>query len=91
LADVSVGAILTPVHKCQKQAVFETVLGLAPAPGKLRPQSRTHVEESRRRYPGQTLKETRRLGFEIGIEHNQSILQLRKRSIVYGDHFDDRR
>ena len=40
----------------------------------------THLVESRGPHPRQTLEDRIRLSFQVGVEHTDSILELRKRS-----------
>ena len=83
LGDVNISAILAPVHQRQQQTVFQRVLGLAPAPRKMRTERLAHLVESRGPHTRQALEDTLGLSFQVGVEHANSILELRKRSTVY--------
>ena len=80
LGDVNISAILAPVHQRQQQTVFQRVLGLAPAPRKMRTERLAHLVESRGPHTRQALEDTLGLSFQVGVEHANSILELRKRS-----------
>ena len=85
LGDVNISAILAPVHQRQQQAVFQRVLGLAPAPRKMRTERLAHLVESRGPHTRQALEDTLGLSFQVGVGHANSTLKLRKRSstIIY--------
>jgi len=80
LTDVNKGAVLAPVHQCQQQAVLQAVLGLASAHGKMRFEGLAHLVEGRGAHTRQALEDGVRLGSQVGVEHADSIHELRKRS-----------
>ena len=81
LGDVNISAILAPVHQRQQRTVFQRVLGLAPR--KMRTERLAHLVESRGPHTRQALEDTLGLSFQVGVEHANSILELRKRSIMF--------